>query len=92
MRESGSEDSRHGKAKRLSIPTALQRNAPDVMAHGVENTGESLLQRLAQRIGRPDLAGLDLLDIGCGVRFTQTLINRERSPYASALRQQIADQ
>ena len=64
------------KLERLSVPAPLQRNAPDVIAHGVENTGESLLQRLAKRIGRPDLAGLDLLDIGCGVRFTQTLINR----------------
>jgi len=64
------------KLERVSIPESLQRNAPDVMAHGVENTGESLLKRLSQRIGRPDLAGLDLLDIGCGVRFTQTLINR----------------
>ncbi len=27
-------------------------------------------------MGRPDLGGRDLLDVGCGVRFTQTLINR----------------
>ena len=31
---------------------------------------------------RADLAGLDLLDVGCGVRFTQTLINRDL-PFAS---------
>ena len=61
----------------LTVPDSLQRNAPDVLAHGVENTGESLLRTLAQRIGRADLTGLDLLDIGCGVRFTQTLINRD---------------
>ena len=46
------------------------------MAAGVEHTGEILLINLARRIGRPDLGGLDLLDVGCGVRFTQTLINR----------------
>jgi SAM-dependent methyltransferase len=61
----------------LKVPDSLQRNAPEVLAHGVENTGESLLRTLARRIGRSDLTGLDLLDIGCGVRFTQTLINRD---------------
>ena len=60
----------------IAVPSHLQRNASDVLADGVEQTGESLLKRLARRIGRPDLAGLHLLDIGCGVRFTQTLINR----------------
>jgi 2-polyprenyl-3-methyl-5-hydroxy-6-metoxy-1,4-benzoquinol methylase len=65
------------KLRCLTVPDSLQRNAPDVLAHGVENSGESLLRTLAQRIGRADLTGLDLLDIGCGVRFTQTLINRD---------------
>jgi SAM-dependent methyltransferase len=60
----------------IAVPSHLQRNAPDVLAVGVEQTGDSLLRGLARRIGRLDLAGLDLLDIGCGVRFTQTLINR----------------
>jgi SAM-dependent methyltransferase len=65
------------KLRCLTVPDSLQRNAPEVLAHGVENTGESLLKTLAQRIGRADLTGLDLLDVGCGVRFTQTLINRD---------------
>jgi SAM-dependent methyltransferase len=60
----------------VSIPSDLQRNAPDVLVDGVEETGGSCLTALARRIDRPDLAGLDLLDVGCGVRFTQTLINR----------------
>ena len=60
----------------IAVPDRLQRNSPDVLAAGVEYTGELLLTELAQRIGRNDLSGLDLLDIGCGVRFTQTLINR----------------
>ena len=57
-------------------------SAPDVLADGVENTGASLLVGLARRIDRQDLAGLDLLDVGCGVRFAQTLINRDL-PFAS---------
>ena len=60
----------------INVPKELQRNSPDVLAAGVEHGGEILLTNLAGRIGRPDLGGLDLLDVGCGVRFTQTLINR----------------
>ena len=71
-----------GRLSSITVPDHLQRNAPNVLAEGVEETGESLLGRLAERIGRADLAGLDLLDIGCGVRFTQTLINRDL-PFAS---------
>lgn len=70
------------RLKSISVPNNLQRNAPDVLADGIEETGESLLMGLASRLGRVDLAGLDLLDVGCGVRFTQTLINRNL-PFAS---------
>jgi SAM-dependent methyltransferase len=60
----------------IDVPKKLQRNDPDVLASGVEYTGETLLAYLASRLQRPDLEGLDLLDVGCGVRFTQALINR----------------
>jgi hypothetical protein len=60
----------------VSAPNHLQRYAPDILVDGVEETGEHLLRTLARRIGRADLSGLDLLDIGCGARFRQTLINR----------------
>jgi len=66
----------------VSVPSHLQRNAPTVLADGIDETGLSLLSGLARRIGRPDLGGLDLLDLGCGVRFTQTLINRDL-PFSS---------
>jgi 2-polyprenyl-3-methyl-5-hydroxy-6-metoxy-1,4-benzoquinol methylase len=60
----------------INVPKELQRNDPKILADGVEHTGETLLTSLARRLGRRDLGGLDLLDVGCGVRFTQTLINR----------------
>jgi SAM-dependent methyltransferase len=66
----------------ITVPHQLQRNALDVLADGVGETGQSLLEEMARRMGRANLAGLDLLDIGCGVRFTQTLINRYL-PFAS---------
>ena len=66
----------------IAVPEFLQRNDPSVIALGVENTGEVLFRALAKRLGRTDLAGLNLLDIGCGVRFAQTLVNRD-VPFAS---------
>lgn len=60
----------------IDIPIHLQRNTPRVVATGVEHTGEILLCKLAHRLGQRDLGDYDLLDVGCGVRFTQTFINR----------------
>jgi 2-polyprenyl-3-methyl-5-hydroxy-6-metoxy-1,4-benzoquinol methylase len=65
--------------KAIDVPKELQRNDPEVLGDGVEHTGEILLAYLASRLRVPDLGGLDLLDVGCGVRFTQTLINRSLS-------------
>jgi SAM-dependent methyltransferase len=70
------------RLRSITVPERLQRNAPEVLAQGVEETGKSLLKTVVRRIGHADLSGLDLLDIGCGVRFTQTLINRDL-PFSS---------
>ena len=32
--------------------------------------------RLGNRLGLESLCGSDVLDIGCGVRFTETIVNR----------------
>ena len=64
------------RLRSIEVPQHLQRNAAKVVAAGLEHTAEVLLSNLAMRMGRPNLCGLDILDLGCGVRFTQTLINR----------------
>ncbi len=64
------------KLQSITVPSHLQRNAANVLVDGVEETGQSVLDAMARRMGRANLAGVDLLDVGCGVRFTQTLINR----------------
>ena len=61
---------------RINVPKEVQRNSPDVLAAGVEHSGEILLTNVAGLIGQHDLVDLDLLDVGCGVGFMQTLINR----------------
>jgi SAM-dependent methyltransferase len=60
----------------LHVPDELQRGAPHVRAAGPENTGEKVLRVVTERIGVANLAETDVLDVGCGVRFAQTIVNR----------------
>jgi SAM-dependent methyltransferase len=61
----------------LIVPEEFHRNAPDVHVLGPENTGSVLMQLVADCLGLKDLGESDVLDVGCGVRFTQAIINRE---------------
>jgi len=61
----------------IEIPSQFNRNAPSVQALGVENTGSTLINYASDLLGYSDLSSKDVLDIGCGVRFTQTIINRD---------------
>jgi SAM-dependent methyltransferase len=60
----------------IDIPEQFHRNSASVLALGVEATGLTILECGNQLLGWPDLSNKDVLDIGCGVRFTQTIINR----------------
>src|SRR5688500_3784864 len=60
----------------IEAPFHLHTNSFEIIEAGIERGGEELLATLARRLGKKNLAGLDILDIGCGVRFTQTIINR----------------
>ena len=60
----------------LQIPEALHRNHPNVAAAGYEHTGELLIKLAMRRVGLMSLENTDVLDVGCGVRFTETIINR----------------
>ena len=64
------------KMTHIEIPTQFQRNSPNVLALGVENTGSTIINYGNELLGS-DLSDKDVLDIGCGVRFTQTIINRD---------------
>ena len=64
-------------AKRLEVPAELNRNAQRVVDAGFEETGLLVLANVAEVLGVPDLSKLDVLDVGCGVRFTQTIVNRD---------------
>ena len=61
---------------RLEVPQHLHRNDPGLAVVGYEYTGELLMNLAMRRLGMASLADLDILDVGCGVRFTQAIINR----------------
>jgi hypothetical protein len=50
-------------------------NAAGTAKYPPEVSGFFLLNSLCRRLGWPSLSGKRLLDYGCGVRFTRTLIN-----------------
>jgi SAM-dependent methyltransferase len=64
-------------AQRLEVPPELNRNAQRVVDAGFEETGVLVLKNVAEVLGVPDLSDVDVLDVGCGVRFTQTIVNRD---------------
>ena len=52
-------------------------NHPTVAKYSPEVTGRIILKSMCERLGWPSLAGKRLLDFGCGVRFTRTIVNLE---------------
>src|SRR5262245_48492845 len=64
-------------AFRLSVPDHLQRNSKTVTVDGIEETGSHLIRLGTERLGLTTLASSDILDVGCGVRFAQALVNRD---------------
>lgn len=61
----------------LIVPDHLQRNTEGVAKEGYESSGQRLMFLARDRAGLKDFSNSDILDIGCGVRFTVTIINRE---------------
>ncbi|MGO9603085.1 MAG: class I SAM-dependent methyltransferase [Candidatus Binataceae bacterium] len=60
----------------LAIPEKFNKNAPDVRAIGTSaETGAWLIQYMCERLGVLDLGELDTLDLGCGCRFIDAIVN-----------------
>lgn len=62
--------------KTLVLPKHLQINSPKVKKAGYEESAEKIFELVKQRLGWDSFADKDILDVGCGSRFTLTLINR----------------
>jgi SAM-dependent methyltransferase len=62
----------------LIVPEKFNKNAPGVRARGTPaETGSWLIQYMCERLGVPNLADLDVLDFGCGCRFSDAIINKQ---------------
>ncbi len=63
-------------APTLTVPPRFNRNSARVTAlMPPEQSGRWLLERMQQHVGFRTYANTRLLDFGCGVRFTQAIIN-----------------
>ncbi|MCP3970197.1 MAG: class I SAM-dependent methyltransferase [Rhodobacteraceae bacterium] len=61
----------------LIVPGELNRNAQSVKEKGAPaDTGATLIRYMCHRIGIESLAQHDVLDYGCGVRFSEAIVNR----------------
>ena len=61
---------------RLVVPPEFNRNSPNVVKLMTpEDSGIWLLDRMRQQVGFENYSDTKLLDFGCGVRFSQALIN-----------------
>jgi len=65
------------KMAHIEIPSQFSRNDAKIQALGTEDTGSTLINYANELLGYSDLSNKDILDVGCGVRFTQTIINRD---------------
>ena len=54
--------------------SALNVNARNIHEIGTEKTGLRLLELISEEFCIEDWSEIKLLDIGCGVRFTQTIL------------------
>ena len=61
----------------LTVPEKFNRNSPNVSSlMPPEDSGALLLEKMQGHIGLETLANSRLLDFGCGVRFSQAILNR----------------
>ena len=59
----------------LKVPTRLVRNHPSIGKAGVIRTGKLLIEKTISVCGLESLVSQRVLDVGCGTRFTATIIN-----------------
>jgi SAM-dependent methyltransferase len=59
----------------LAVPPGLQRGAHDDREEWVES-GLAVVEVIHRAVGRDDLGGISVLDVGCGTKVVKTLLDR----------------
>ncbi len=62
---------------KLSVPHALRKGARKNNEKAYVESGRHLLDLMAAKLGLQDFAGTDVLDIGCGTKFTQAVLSHD---------------
>jgi SAM-dependent methyltransferase len=89
-------------ADRLVVPRQLQRSVRKDEEFAIRSA-RAMLRDLASLLGLADLGDVSVLDVGCGVKFTQVLVNDElpigryvgidvHEPLIEFLREHVADE
>lgn len=60
----------------LQVPMEFVRNHANIVKAGIVETGKLLIDKTTAFAGLESLARRQVLDIGCGTRFTATIINQ----------------
>lgn len=63
------------KSPKLSVPPKFRRGAQITDEWTIVDGGRDLLDYLAEALGFDSLANLQILDMGCGTKFTQAIVN-----------------
>ena len=62
---------------RIEIPARFRRNSHMVREAGYDESARAIIALMAERLGLPDFSNTNILDVGCGTRFTACMINNE---------------
>jgi len=62
----------------LPVPPELQRSAHRDRQEWVDS-GLFAVDLLGRTVGRDDLTGVDVLDVGCGTKIVKTLLDNDRA-------------
>lgn len=59
----------------LDIPQKFRRNSHMVKEAGYDESAREMINLMAERLGLGDFSNTDILDVGCGTRFSAYMIN-----------------
>lgn len=68
---------RHPNNMRLQIPQKFRRNSHMVKEAGYDESAKEIIALMAERLGLADFRDTNILDVGCGTRFSAYMINNE---------------
>lgn len=65
----------NGIAMQLEIPQKFRRNSHMVKEAGYDESAKEIIGLMAERLGVADFSQTNILDVGCGTRFSAYMIN-----------------